>query len=77
LLWVPPGFALEFYVTREVAEFQYNCTDCYAPEHERCIRWEAPILVIEWALVSEPVVSEKDRAGVALREASIPVGAWQ
>jgi dTDP-4-dehydrorhamnose 3,5-epimerase len=34
MLWVPPGFAHGFYVTSEMAEFQYKCTDYYAPGDE-------------------------------------------
>ena len=73
-LWVPPGFAHGFYVVSEVAEFQYKCTDYYAPEHERCIRWDDPELGIEWPLIesgAEPLLSEKDRAGVRLADAEV------
>ena len=41
-LWVPEGFAHGFLVLSEVAEFLYKTTDYYAPEHERCIRWDDP-----------------------------------
>ncbi|RZU99106.1 dTDP-4-dehydrorhamnose 3,5-epimerase [Spiribacter vilamensis] len=63
MLWVPPGFAHGFYVTSETADFQYKCTDYYAPEHERCIRWDDLDLGIDWPLAGngEPLVSEKDR----------------
>lgn len=64
-LWVPPGFAHGFIVTSETAEFVYKCTDYYAPEHERCIRWDDPDLAIEWPLDETPIVSEKDAAGAA------------
>ena len=72
-LWVPPRFAHGFYVTSEVAEFQYKCTDFYAPEHERSIRWDDPELGIEWPLVEggEPLLSDKDRAGLALADAEV------
>lgn len=72
-LWVPPRFAHGFYVTSEVAEFQYKCTDFYAPEHERSIRWDDPELAIEWPLVEggEPLLSDKDRAGLALADAEV------
>lgn len=73
-LWVPPGFAHGFYVVSEVAEFQYKCTDYYAPEHERCIRRDDPELGIEWPLIaggSEPLLSDKDRAGVRFADADV------
>ncbi len=72
-LWVPPHFAHGFYVTSEVAEFQYKCTDFYAPEHERSIRWDDPELGIEWPLAEggEPLLSDKDRAALVLADAEV------
>lgn len=72
MLWVPPGLAHAFYVTREFAELQYKCTDFYAPEHERCIRWDDPAIGIEWPLQEgeQPLVSEKDQQGGSLEAIS-------
>jgi dTDP-4-dehydrorhamnose 3,5-epimerase len=61
MLWVPPGFAHGFYVTVGPAEVHYKCSDYYAPEHERCIRWDDSQLAIEWPLNGDPVVSERDQ----------------
>lgn len=69
MLWIPPGFAHGFYVTSEVAEFQYKCTDYYASEHERSIRWDDPDLGITWPLSGDPLVSAKDRHGMSLAQA--------
>ncbi len=65
MLWVPPGFAHGFYVTSESAEFVYKCTDFYAPEHERSLRWDDPDLAIDWPLVDNqsPLLSNKDADG--------------
>lgn len=73
LFWIPPGFAHGFYVTSESAEFLYKCTDIYAPEHERCLRWDAPDLAIDWPLVGgePPALSAKDQTGVALKDAEL------
>ncbi|VUD56647.1 dTDP-4-dehydrorhamnose 3,5-epimerase [Thalassocella blandensis] len=64
-LWVPEGFAHGFYVMSEEAEFVYKCTDYYAPEFERSIRWDDATLAIDWPLVNgdKPLVSEKDAQG--------------
>jgi len=64
LLWVPPGFAHGFYVTSEEAEFQYKCTDYYAPGDEYAIRWDDPTLNIQWPVRGRnaPVLSAKDIA---------------
>lgn len=71
MLWVPPGFGHGFYVMSDTAEFFYKCTDFYAPEHERCIRWDDPSLAIDWPLVGgrDPLLSEKDEGGLSFREA--------
>ena len=50
MLWVPPGFAHGFLVTSDTADFQYKCTDFYAPEHERTIAWDDVKLSIKWPL---------------------------
>jgi dTDP-4-dehydrorhamnose 3,5-epimerase len=72
LFWIPPGFAHGFYVTSEVAEFQYKCTDYYAPELERCIRWDDPQLSVAWPLEGSPLVSAKDRQGLRLDQIELP-----
>ncbi|MEN8008235.1 MAG: dTDP-4-dehydrorhamnose 3,5-epimerase [Candidatus Krumholzibacteriota bacterium] len=73
LIWVPPGFGHGFYVLSEQAEFVYKCTDYYAREHERVIRYDDPDIGIRWPLVSgvETVLSEKDLDGRALKEADL------
>lgn len=71
ILWVPPGFAHGFLVTSDTADFQYKCSDLYAPEHERCIRWDDPTIAVDWGKVvpSALLLSEKDSKGMSLAEA--------
>lgn len=71
-LWIPPGFAHGFLVLSDSAECLYKTTDYWAPEHERCIRWDDPQLAIEWPLQGQPALSAKDAAGVRLVEAMLP-----
>lgn len=73
MLWIPPGFAHGFYVLSPEAEFVYKCTDYYAPECERTLRWDDPELAIDWPLRggSAPIVSDKDAAGLRLCEAEV------
>jgi dTDP-4-dehydrorhamnose 3,5-epimerase len=68
-LWIPPGFAHGFVVLSESTDFLYKTTDYYAPEHERCIRWNDADLAIDWQLDGKPVVSEKDAGGVTFKQA--------
>lgn len=70
-LWVPGGFAHGFLVTSERAEFLYKTTDYYAPEFERCIRWDDRQLAIEWPVEGEPVVSDKDANGDSFLNADV------
>jgi dTDP-4-dehydrorhamnose 3,5-epimerase len=60
-MYVPEGFAHGFCVLSEAALFTYKCTDYYAPQEQRGIRWDDPRLSIEWP-ISNPILSEKDRA---------------
>jgi dTDP-4-dehydrorhamnose 3,5-epimerase len=72
-LWVPPGFAHGFLALTESAGFQYQCTEYYAPEFDRSIRWDDPDIGIEWPLSDDeqPVLSEKDTAAPLLKDAEI------
>lgn len=70
-LWVPEGFAHGFVVLSEFAEFLYKTTDYYAPEHERCIRWDDPSLAIDWPLDGAPQLSAKDQAGLNFVDAQV------
>jgi dTDP-4-dehydrorhamnose 3,5-epimerase len=69
-LWIPAGFAHGFLVLSETAEFLYKTTDFYAPEHERCIRWDDAQLAINWPLLGQqPLLSVKDQQGLAFSQA--------
>ncbi len=70
-LWIPPGFAHGFLVTSESAEFLYKTTDYYAPQFERALLWNDPVLGIEWPLQQEPILSVKDKAGLPLASADV------
>jgi dTDP-4-dehydrorhamnose 3,5-epimerase len=68
-LWVPPGFAHGFCVLSESADFFYKCSDFYAPQHERTLRWDDPALGIHWPLKGAPLLSPKDQQGKLLADA--------
>ena len=69
--WVPEGFAHGFLVLSDSADFLYKTTEYYAPEHERCIRWDDPEIGIEWPWRGEPVLSQKDAAAPLLKSSQI------
>jgi dTDP-4-dehydrorhamnose 3,5-epimerase len=69
-LWIPPGFGHGFLVLSDSADFLYKTTDYYAPEAERCIRWDDPAIGIEWPDIGmAPVLSSKDAQGLAFAQA--------
>lgn len=59
-IYIPPGFAHGFCVVSNTATVLYKCTDYYAPQEERGIRWDDPALGIQWP-TTEPILSAKDR----------------
>lgn len=70
-MWIPPGFAHGFLVLSESTDFIYKCTDYYAPQFERTLRWNDPDVGIQWPMSADeqPLLSVKDAAGTAFREA--------
>ncbi len=68
--WVPAGFAHGFVVLSETADFLYKTTEYYAPQFERCLRWNDEEVGIEWN-VSEPLLSAKDEQGLSLQDAEV------
>lgn len=70
-MWVPAGFAHGFLVLKDGTEFLYKTTDYYAPQHERCVRWDDPAIGIQWPVTVEPLLSAKDKLGVDLSKAEL------
>jgi len=70
-MWVPPGFAHGFLVLSDDAECLYKTMDYWAPEHERCIRWNDPMLNVQWPITGDPLVSEKDEKGALFQDAEV------
>jgi dTDP-4-dehydrorhamnose 3,5-epimerase len=72
MLWIPEGFGHGFLALTESVGFSYKVTDYYSPQGERTILWNDPELAIPWPIAPEvAIVSDKDRAGVPLRDAEI------
>lgn len=69
--WVPPGFAHGFLVLSDTADFLYKTTDYYAPQYERAILWNDSDLAIDWQILEEPILSEKDRSASPLKTAEL------
>ena len=67
-LFIPDGFAHGFCVLSDEAEILYYCSEEYAPDLERNILWNDPVLGIPWPVV-RPVLSPRDSGGKSLRDA--------
>ncbi|SFE71980.1 dTDP-4-dehydrorhamnose 3,5-epimerase [Roseivivax sediminis] len=71
-LMIPTGF-LHGFITREVdTEICYKCTDTYAPDCDRSVRFDDPEIGIDWGLETNPVLSSKDEAAPLLAEINNP-----
>ena len=69
MIWVPEGFAHGFVVLSETAEVLYKATDFYAPDHERTLLWNDPVIGIDWRYEGTPLLKPKDAAGLPLAQA--------
>jgi dTDP-4-dehydrorhamnose 3,5-epimerase len=69
-IYVPPGFGHGFQVVTDVAEVQYKQTGFYTPSSEGTIAWNDPDVAIPWP-VPEPILSERDKRGVPLRQYAV------
>jgi len=65
-LWLPPGFAHGFLAMSERVVYLYKVTAPWDPEAAHALAWDDAEVGIAWPLASgeQPVLSEKDRAGL-------------
>lgn len=70
-LWIPEGFAHGFVVLSAYAECLYKTTDYWAPDSERCIVWNDPVLAIDWPITGQPLLSARDQHGSSFGKADV------
>jgi len=68
MIWIPKGFAHGFYTLSETADVAYKVTNFYDPGMERTLLWNDKDAGVRWPLKGEPILSEKDKAGLSLKE---------
>lgn len=67
---VPEGFAHGFLTLEPNTEVLYKVSAPYSPAHDRAIRFDDPVIGINWPLHGlSPILSAKDRAAPLLRDA--------
>lgn len=59
-LLIPRGFGHGFLTLTDNVEFMYKADRGYSPADEGGIRWDDPVLNIQWG-IRDPILSEKDR----------------
>jgi dTDP-4-dehydrorhamnose 3,5-epimerase len=62
LAYVPEGFAQGYQTLQDDTEVLYQMSHHYVPEAARGVRWDDPVLGIEWPPADERVISDRDRA---------------
>ena len=71
-LWIPEGFAHGFLPISEKAEVVYKTTNFWDKNSERSIRWDDPLINIEWPEIilknNEILISPKDSQAPLLSE---------
>lgn len=67
-LLIPKGFAHGFMTLTDNVEVQYKVDELYAPECDRGIIWNDPVIGIEWPIEITPVLSAKDEKAPHLEE---------
>jgi dTDP-4-dehydrorhamnose 3,5-epimerase len=70
-IYVPRGFAHGFVTLEPNTEVLYKVTCCYSPQHERGIRWNDPVLGIQWQIdPDQAILSQRDREHPMLADAA-------
>ena len=60
IFWIPKGFAHGYSVQSRMAVVNYKCDSLWNPKHESGVRWDDPVLNIDWK-IENPIVSAKDQ----------------
>lgn len=71
-LYIPEGFAHGFVTLEPDSKIVYKCSDYYAPEAEGGLRWDDPSIGIEWPIIGDAILSEKDANAPLLADLCSP-----
>jgi len=71
---VPAGFAHGFVTLDPGTVVLYKLTASYSPDHDRGVRWDDPVLGIDWGIDADPIVSERDAAHPPFDPETSPFG---
>ena len=74
-MFIPKGFGHAYVTLMPDTEFQYKVDAPYAPDHDAGIAWDDPDVAMDWQAAlgdRQPILSEKDRRLVRLRDFQSP-----
>jgi dTDP-4-dehydrorhamnose 3,5-epimerase len=71
-MFIPRGCAHGFQTLEDHTELLYLISEFYDADAQRGIRWDDPVLGIEWPEVPPRVISERDRHSPYFAESAIP-----
>ncbi|MEG2951532.1 MAG: dTDP-4-dehydrorhamnose 3,5-epimerase family protein, partial [Clostridia bacterium] len=61
MLYLPKGCGHGFVTLTDDVQFNYKVDALYSKEHDRSIRFDDPVLGVDWG-IAEPILSEKDKS---------------
>lgn len=61
MIYIPGGFAHGFQTLEDNSEIFYQISEFFHPESARGVRWDDPTFGIEWPVLQEITISDKDR----------------
>lgn len=71
-LYIPAGFAHGFATLEPDSEIVYKCSDYYVPEAEGALRWDDPTIGIDWPIIGDAILSDKDAKAPLLADLCSP-----
>ena len=66
-IFVPKGFAHGFLVLSKLAMVVYKTSDYFNPSGERILKWNCPIIGINWP-IKDPRLNDRDSAAPGLKD---------
>lgn len=68
MLYIPRGFGHGFKTLTDNVEFCYKVDNLYSKEHDRGIRFNDPVIGIDWGAVKDDLLSQKDTSSPLLSD---------